>query len=130
MGEPRLLVPLPVPCCQPLDSFAQLRLVLQNLSDFISQLNEDESHIVCEGETFIVCLVVNTRVSIGGPDMQAQVGDVQGAGDGTWLFNIMDVYRHHPVLTFNFASKEAADNAHSKMESILADTIEVHFHRY
>ena len=62
--------------------------------------------------------------------MQAQVGDVQGAGDGTWLFNIMDVNRHHPVLTFNFARKEAADNAHSKMESILADTIEVHFHRY
>ena len=62
--------------------------------------------------------------------MRAQVGEVQGAGGGTWVFNIVDEQRHHAVLTFNFASKEAADNAHSKMETILADTIEVHFHRY
>jgi len=62
--------------------------------------------------------------------MRAQVGEVQDAGEGNWLFNILDVDRQHPVLTFNFASKEAAGSAHSKMETILADTIEVHFHRY
>ena len=66
----------------------------------------------------------------GGPDMRAQVGEVEGTGGGPWLFNIVDVARNHPVLTFNFASREAAESAHSKMQTILADTIEVHFHRY
>ena len=61
--------------------------------------------------------------------MRAQIGEVQGGGNGTWLFNIVDEHRH-PLITFNFASKEGAENAHSKMKTILADTIEVHFHRY
>ena len=62
--------------------------------------------------------------------MRAQVEEVQGAGDGNWRFNILDADRRHPVLTFNFASKKAAESAHSKMETILANSIEVHFHRY